>query len=92
MSHGQDMRSNERTDPKTVPSLLAMALLHSLRRWQTSNATLGGQSARGHGRLALSLHLDGAESVADSAVAQYVEHVEASREEGSAWLGGDLEA
>jgi hypothetical protein len=40
--------------------LLIGCLLNSIERWEAEGGTIGGQSSRGHGRLALSLVSDGA--------------------------------
>lgn len=60
------------------------ALLLALDLWKQNGATVGGMSARGHGKLDTLIaldHGDGAE-----AVRRYVEHVDAVKDEGIAWL------
>lgn len=61
----------------------AMAL--GLRRWLAGDATIGGQSARGHGRLALAVIGGDAADLAD-AESSYLAHVEANADECRAWL------
>lgn len=61
------------------------ALLWSLRLWQAAGGTVGGQAARGHGRLRSSL-LASADWDADAAVACYLERARSSRDEAVAWL------
>jgi hypothetical protein len=60
------------------------ALLWSLRLWQASGGTVGGQAARGHGRLALSLVGDvgGQEEAVDA----YLDHARAAKDEAVDWL------
>lgn len=60
------------------------ALLWSLRLWQAAGGTIGGQSARGHGRLRLSILA--AEWDGDAAVAAYQDHAMSVRDEAVAWL------
>lgn len=63
------------------------ALLWSLRLWQAAGGTLGGQAARGHGRLALSILADDADPIDhDAAVEAYREHARSVRDEAVAWL------
>jgi hypothetical protein len=58
------------------------AALHALGQW---DGVIGGQSARGHGRLDVSLRV--VPSVdAEALIAQYVEHVDAHRDEITTWL------
>lgn len=59
------------------------ALLLSLRLWQSTGGTIGGNARLGHGRLQMSLvdyDDDG------SAVDAYVQHVDGVRDEAVAWL------
>ena len=60
------------------------ALLWSLRLWQAEGGTVGGQAARGHGRLALALIAP--DFGPDAAVAAYLGHARAVRDEAVAWL------
>lgn len=69
---------------KHVSELELGALLWSLSLWQLAGGTIGGQAARGHGRLALSVFLNGTDS--DNAVSAYLTHVEAVKDEAVAWL------
>jgi hypothetical protein len=67
------------------PSPLELgALLHSLLLWANAGGTIGGQAARGHGRLKTVL-LGHDETRAD-AVAAYLAHVEEHRDECRQWL------
>lgn len=59
------------------------ALLLSLRLWQLDGGTIGGQGARGHGRLQTWLH--GCED-ADALIDAYKAHVVASKDEAIGWL------
>lgn len=70
---------------KHVSELELGALLWSLRLWQDSGGTIGGQAARGHGRLQCNvLAIDG---VDQSALCdQYVEFVRDNREGACEWL------
>lgn len=68
-----------------VSALELGALLCSLRLWTHAGGVVGGQSARGHGRLTMALHV--APSVdQDELVAAYVAHVDAAKDEAVAWL------
>lgn len=60
--------------------LLIGCLLDSIDRWTADGGTIGGQSSRGHGRLALSLVSDGGID-ADAYVAEYREHLSANVDE-----------
>lgn len=60
------------------------ALLLSLRLWQSNGGTIGGQSARGHGRLATSLVTDTLDQVA--AVAEYTAYAKSMRDDAVKWL------
>ncbi|MGE4195967.1 MAG: hypothetical protein AB7G11_02430 [Phycisphaerales bacterium] len=61
------------------------ALLWSLRLWQAAGGTVGGQSARGHGRLATSLLVtDGLDL--DGAVDAYLDYARSVQTEAVAWL------
>jgi hypothetical protein len=66
--------------------LEAGALLWSLRLWQGGGATVGGQAARGHGRLGLSVLSGYRPAIADSLAECYVAHCDAVREEAVSWL------
>jgi hypothetical protein len=60
------------------------ALLWSLALWQSAGGTIGGQAARGHGRLrteVLAGDWDG-----PAAVAAYLDHARSVRDEAVAWL------
>lgn len=59
------------------------ALLLSLRLWQEAGGTIGGQSARGHGRLRTWLHHD---ADGEAAVTAYVAHCDTVKDEAVAWL------
>lgn len=58
------------------------ALLLSLALWQEEGGTVGGQSARGHGRLKMRTFTDGD----DGCVDEYVAHVDASADGCREWL------
>lgn len=58
------------------------ALLLSLRLWQSRGGTIGGQAARGHGRLSLSLVGD----VDQTCVDEYIEYAISVRDAAIAWL------
>lgn len=67
------------------------ALLWSLCLWQAKGGTIGGQSARGHGRLATSIlggDDPGLAAEQTEAIAAYQEHARAVRDEAVAWLHG----
>lgn len=64
-------------------SLELGALLHSLACWRRAGGTIGGQGARGHGRLDTLVHV---EADSEAAVTAYLAHVETSREAGVRWL------
>lgn len=68
-----------------VSELELGALLLSLSLWIADGGRIGGQAARGHGRLATEINIspavDGTELVK-----AYIEHVDAVREEAVAWL------
>jgi hypothetical protein len=67
-----------------VSELELGALLWSLRLWQAAGGTIGGQAARGHGRLKLSIlagDWDG-----EAAVDAYLDHARSVRDEAVAWL------
>lgn len=68
-----------------VTELELGALLLSLELWQESGGTIGGQAARGHGRLKTAINLVGHDD-AGAAVAAYERHVIDHREECVAWL------
>lgn len=63
-------------------------LLHALRRWLAGGATIGGQAARGHGRLdtrwAMPSGLD--ETQEDDLVAEYCDYVARVKDEAIAFL------
>lgn len=62
------------------------ALLLSLRLWQSRGGTIGGQSARGHGRLKTSLSITPDGINEDSVVGAYVDHVRSSKDAAVAFL------
>lgn len=66
---------------QNVSDLELGALLLSLRLWQGRGGTVGGQSARGHGRLKTYLHVapDGIDE--ESVIAAYIAHVRAVKDE-----------
>ncbi len=61
------------------------ALLHSIRLWENAGGIIGGMGGRGHGRLrtkwAISPDID-----AEAAIAEYISHVEAVKDEAVAAL------
>lgn len=61
------------------------ALLWSLRLWQQSGGTVGGQGARGHGRLQTLIHLDTDEEQ-DALCAAYVAYCDEVKAEAVVWL------
>lgn len=68
-------------------------VLHSLGRWQAAGATIGGASAKGHGRLSLSLWCDPTTGFGEltpelqaEAVGTYLDALRTGREEGTAFL------
>jgi len=67
------------------------ALLLSIALWLDQGATIGGSSARGHGRLATSIHLEPEVDVT-ALMQAYIAHVDAVREEAIAWLNAAFEA
>lgn len=64
------------------------SLLHSLRLWQHNGATIGGQSAKGHGKLETLLHLpkpgelNATFADQDALIADYQQHVVDVADEG----------
>lgn len=73
-----------RIDVARCDDLTLGALLFGLSAWHESGATVGGQSSRGHGRLAPSIELGGLD--ADTLIATYLQHVANVREEGTRLL------
>lgn len=69
---------------KDVAEVELGALLWSLRLWQAQGGTVGGQAARGHGRLDASLV--GADFDQDGAVGAYLDHARSVRDDAVAWL------
>ncbi len=67
-----------------VSELELGALLWSLRLWQFSGGTVGGQGARGHGRLQTWIHCGDADP--EAATAAYRIHALSVRDEAVAWL------
>lgn len=70
---------------QNVTELELGALLHSILRWQRDGGTIGGQSARGHGRLHLMAAILPSVAQADC-IAQYERHVAAHASECRAFL------
>jgi hypothetical protein len=62
------------------------ALLWSLRLWLAGGGTVGGQAARGHGRMALTLDMPEADQ--DATAGAYLEYARGVRDEAVAWLHG----
>jgi hypothetical protein len=62
------------------------ALLWSLRLWQAAGSTIGGQAAKGHGRLKCEL-IGISQKQQDKLCEQYVEHAIAQKDAAIAWLG-----
>lgn len=60
------------------------ALLLSLRLWQATGGTIGGQAAKGHGKLH-TWHV-GADWNEELCIGEYVEYVQAIRDEALEWL------
>lgn len=67
------------------------ALYHSLGLWQQEGGTVGGQAARGHGRLRLSI-LGGDEEDQAAAVTEYIAHVDVNQPACVAWLADAFKA
>lgn len=68
-----------------VSTLELGALLWSLSLWQAAGGTIGGQAARGHGRLAIAyLEIDGIDGQA--AIDAYLDHAWAAKADAVAWL------
>jgi hypothetical protein len=66
------------------------ALLLSVATWAAAGGWVGGMSARGHGSLDTRVHLpDGVDAAA--CMAAYVDHVDAVRDDGVAWLRAAFE-
>lgn len=66
-------------------------LLLSLALWQQDNATIGGQSAKGHGRLAIGCAVT-PEVDTTAAMEAYAVHVESVKDEAVAWMGSQFSA
>ncbi len=75
---------------RQATSLDVGAVLLSLAIWQRDIKTIGGQSARGHGRLDVRLHLQ-PEVDQDKAITDYIQHIEDNRDEAVEWLAGEFE-
>lgn len=69
---------------KHVTQIELGSLLLSLRLWQSQGGTIGGQAARGHGKLALSIVQMDVDQ--DEAVHAYIEHMVKNRERAVKWL------
>jgi len=61
------------------------ALLWSLRLWQAAGSTIGGQAAKGHGRLRCEL-IDFPQQQQQEICEQYVDHAIAHKDAAIAWL------
>lgn len=72
-----------------VSDLELGALLWSLRLWHAAGGTVGGQGARGHGRLSTAIYCD---ADADGAVDAYLAHADTVRDEAVAWLNAAFAA
>lgn len=68
---------------KHVDQLAFGALLWSLKLWQDAGGTIGGQAARGHGRLALMVHTGEDDQAAIDA---YLTHVDSVKDDAIAWM------
>ncbi len=60
-------------------------LLHCLDAWQAAGGIIGGQSAKGHGRLFAMVHVEPFIDMSE-AIAAYLEHVRAHKDECRAWM------
>ena len=69
-----------------VGSVELGALLWSLSLWQAQGGTIGGQGARGHGRLKMSVLADGGETDYQAAIDEYLGYTRSTRDEAVAWL------
>ena len=69
---------------KHVSEIELGALLHSLRLWQAAGGTIGGQAARGHGRLDCQLLANGYDQ--QNCVDTYVQHALSVKDDAIAWL------
>lgn len=69
-----------------VTELELGALLLSIEMWQESGGTIGGQSARGHGRLKTSVNVDVEPDVMQFAVEAYERHLTENKDSCIAWL------
>jgi hypothetical protein len=70
---------------KGASQLALGALLNALAVWQSEGGTIGGQSSRGHGRLAMSYAIS-PEADAQAAVDAYLAHTEATKNAAADWL------
>jgi len=68
---------------QNVSTLELGALLWSLRLWQSAGGTVGGQGARGHGRLRTLVHAD---ADGEGCIDAYLAHCDAVKGEAAAWL------
>lgn len=66
-------------------------LLLSLSLWQATNATIGGQSAKGHGRLSMGCAVT-PEVDSLSAIAAYVTHIRGVKDEAVEWMQSQFSA
>lgn len=71
---------------KHVGQLEMGALFAALSLWQESGGTIGGQAARGHGRLATSVYVEGPEIDQKACMDAYAEHCTATKDEACKWL------
>lgn len=60
------------------------ALLWSLKLWQDAGGTIGGQAARGHGRLSTSIYAG--DDDGEAAIEAYKVHAESVKDDAIAWL------
>ena len=65
--------------------ILIGCLMHSIKRWLDSGASVGGQSSRGHGRLKVAFHFD-PDCDIESAVQSYEQHVREKAEDCQQWF------
>lgn len=73
-----------RLDIERPNPLVVGAFAYGLTLWQQSGATVGGQSSRGHGRMAPSI--DWGRIDAESAIAEYLSHVDDVAQEGRGFV------
>lgn len=61
-------------------------ILHGLMEWQRKGGVIGGQSSRGHGKLATKWTITGYDSPESQAIELYHAHIEANKEAAIDWL------